>query len=212
MRDKKIGIPSVEWFVLFFIGVLISFSWFSVYMLKGDFSFLDNIKRHNLIFMILFVGLIFSFKIVKIDKQGIYIFYPFILKKQEILWRNLIDSNWRVEGSIRGIDYRVVTLKSEKKKILLRSLEYANFDTLISQIPKSEHLQKEINIAYVKNSKRTIIFYIALFSLGVLEESYLYFYKDYLRENGLVLGISIILLYTNIKRLIWCNKIESDKA
>lgn len=211
MKNTKTGIISIAYLGLILVGILIGIFNFLKYLSNDDFHIFETVRFPHFLFMIISVGLILSFKIVKINAQGAYSFHPFLFRKKEILWKNMIDSTWEFKDSTRGIGFRKVSLKTEKIKISLLSSEFANFDSLINQIPNAIHLQKEMNIAYATNSKGAIIFLIILFSLGIIEESYLYFTKDYLRDNGLVLGICLTLLFTSIKNLVWCMKVMAYK-
>ncbi len=118
---------------------------------------------------------------------------------------------WKISWpSVRSPYSRDFLVKSEKVTISLSDLALYNFDTLINQIPNTEDLHKEMNKKYVEKVRIEIIFLIILFSLGIIEEGYLYFVKDYLRLKGFLLIMSITFLFSNMRKLLLMLKIKNS--
>ncbi len=180
------------------------------------FSITDNVfhRPFNLIYIflgisilftiIVFVGVLYNFRCLAISNSGIVCVYPFLLRKKEIQWRDLVKTDWEVDYNFLYKNMvRKVVLRSNDTTISFSDLEFENFNTLIKQIPNGQEVLKEINMSRytIQGLKRDFaepILYSILVSV--------FFYFLYPISStwwGRVIMFTIMLLqYASVMRII----------
>ncbi|MBS9774479.1 MAG: hypothetical protein KGV59_04900 [Tenacibaculum sp.] len=152
------------------------------------------------------IGVFFKYKIVMITDERISCFYPFILKKKQLKWKNLEETKWYTFYFGKTC-YRRVDLKSENMVISLTDLEFENFNSLTNKIPKGTDLRKKIDIEQAKFEKPVITWFILILLCVGLFFSYQSIYSGNFLLFGFIVLFTVLLLYLLIKRRTRYSKI-----
>ncbi len=209
---RVIGISNIITFLMFlfitFLGCVLFYFTFIESDTISNFPILmyPFIGISFLVPLIVWLVVIFKFKIVIITDKGISCFYPFILKKKQLKWKNLKEIEWSIFSFGKSY-YRAVNLKSIDVEIVLTDLEFENFNSLTDKIPNGIDLRKEIDVEQAKIEKTPTIIFIVLISclgLWILYQNICHKYYLFSVFIGL---LTVLLVYLLNKRRIRYSKV-----
>ncbi len=206
----KIGIINITTLLSFLLLSIVGFWGLYVTILSFAQGF-HWVRCLALFIFIIFVIallylLIFKFRIVKIDTQGIQCFYPFLWKTKSIKWeKQLTRIIWDIHIDRYQTYYRIVSLKTGKQKeeIKLSDFEFENFRALTDFIPDAQKNRKAIDLKKAKSEKGWVRLDVLLTVCIVGWLVYVIFYLE--NSNWVLVGFlfcAMIFLFIFIKRAI----------